>query len=113
MKRTTRKLMVEDLIRRGGQDDQTISLHAEHEARHWSNRFGVSVERLKEVVEKVGPSPAAVKRELATSVSYRIPIEPPVPRTPDLTPPAARGVGHKIKTRTPKARDAKRRPSSS
>src|SRR5215510_12530933 len=99
MKRTKRQLMMtEDLLRSGMQDDQAISLHADDEARHWSNRFGVSVERLKEVVRRVGPSPAAVKRELTSCVSYRIPIEPPVPRAPDLTPPAAGGV-HKLKTR--------------
>jgi hypothetical protein len=103
-------MMSEDLTRRDSEDDQAISLRADHEARHWSNRFGVSVERLKEVVQKVGPSPAAVKRELATCVSYRIPIEPPVPRAPDFMPPAA-GWVRSGKARKPRKRALRKRTS--
>jgi len=41
-------------------------MHETHEVRYWSRALGVSKERLQEVVEKVGNSAAAVRKELAS-----------------------------------------------
>lgn len=37
------------------QDAQRVNVYQEHEIRYWSEKFGVSVEALREAVEQVGP----------------------------------------------------------
>jgi hypothetical protein len=41
-----------------------INLSEDYEARYWSDKFGVTPERLREAVQKVGNSPEAVEQEL-------------------------------------------------
>jgi hypothetical protein len=41
-----------------------INLGEEYEIRYWTRKWGVSKERLQEVIDKVGPSIRAVAREL-------------------------------------------------
>lgn len=48
-------------------DRNKIDLESEIEVKHWSKRFGVSVERLRDVVAKVGNSVEAIRAELARS----------------------------------------------
>lgn len=37
------------------QDRKRINVNQEHECRYWSDRFGVSPERLRQAVKEVGP----------------------------------------------------------
>jgi hypothetical protein len=47
-----------------GQDANRIALNEDYEVQYWTNRFGVSKERLEAAVEKVGVSVDAVAKEL-------------------------------------------------
>jgi Protein of unknown function (DUF3606) len=61
---TGRKLMSDDLSKKGSQDRTRINTSEDHEVRYWSQKFGVSAEQLKAAVKKVGNSASAVEREL-------------------------------------------------
>jgi hypothetical protein len=56
--------MPDDKSKKGPQDRNRISLSEDHEVRYWSKKFGVTPERLRAAVQKVGSSPAAVEQEL-------------------------------------------------
>jgi hypothetical protein len=56
--------MTDDLSKRGVQDRTRINIHEDHEVRYWTQKFGVSQDQLKAAVQKVGPSAAAVEKEL-------------------------------------------------
>jgi Protein of unknown function (DUF3606) len=56
--------MTDDLSKRGTQDRTRINIHEDHEIRYWTQKFGVSQDQLKAAVQKVGPSAAAVEKEL-------------------------------------------------
>lgn len=56
--------MADDLTKRQPQDANRISMREDWEVRYWAAKFGVSEERLKRAVMKVGNSAAAVEREL-------------------------------------------------
>jgi Protein of unknown function (DUF3606) len=56
--------MTDDLSKRGVQDRTRINIHEDHEIRYWTQKFGVSQDQLKAAVQKVGPSAAAVEKEL-------------------------------------------------
>ena len=56
--------MTDNKAQRGGQDRQRISLNEDYEVRDWSQKFGVTEERLRRAVEKVGNMADAVEREL-------------------------------------------------
>jgi Protein of unknown function (DUF3606) len=56
--------MTDDLSKRGVQDRTRINIHEDHEIRYWTQKFGVSHDQLKAAVQKVGPSAAAVEKEL-------------------------------------------------
>jgi hypothetical protein len=56
--------MSDDKSKRGPQDRSRISLGEDYELRYWSEKFGVSAERLKAAVKKVGNSAEAVEKEL-------------------------------------------------
>ena len=51
--------MPDDLSKRGGQDRDRIDVSQEHELQDWSEKFGVSRDRLKEAVQRVGARPGA------------------------------------------------------
>jgi hypothetical protein len=53
--------MVDDRNNRGEPDRSRIALSEEHELRYWTERFGVSEQRLREAVEAAGNSAAAVE----------------------------------------------------
>ena len=48
----------------GRQDDARINVNQDHELTYWSRRFGVSRDRLREAVARVGPLVRNVEREL-------------------------------------------------
>ncbi len=59
--------MSDDKSRPGGQDRSRISLYEDYEVRDWRRKFGVSEDRLRQAVQKVGNSAEAVERELRGS----------------------------------------------
>jgi hypothetical protein len=54
----------DDPRKTGKADRDRINVHQDHELRDWSKSLGVSPERLKEAVAKVGPMVSDVRREL-------------------------------------------------
>jgi hypothetical protein len=58
------EFMANDRSKRGPQDRSRISLSEDYEVCYWSEKFGVSKERLAEAVKKVGNSAAAVEKKL-------------------------------------------------
>ena len=56
--------MADDPSKRGQSDRSQINVNEKHELRHWSKKFSVSPERLREVVEKVGTRVEDVERAL-------------------------------------------------
>lgn len=56
--------MTDDKSRPGGQDRTRISLSEAYEVRDWSEKFGVSEDRLRAAVAKVGNMADDVEREL-------------------------------------------------
>lgn len=56
--------MADDLNNRGPQDRSRINVNEEHELRYWTQSLGISAERLRELVGKVGVSADAVRNEL-------------------------------------------------
>jgi len=45
----------------GSPDRDRINLSEDYEIRYWASKFGVSRDRLKEVVRQVGDNPQAVE----------------------------------------------------
>ena len=56
--------MSDDKSKTGPQDASQVNIHERYEVEYWSKRFGITPERLKEAVEKVGTSVSAVEAEL-------------------------------------------------
>ena len=56
--------MSDDLSKKGMQDRTRINTGEDYELRYWSEKFGVSQDRLKAAVQKVGNSVLAVEKEL-------------------------------------------------
>jgi len=56
--------MSDDKTKSGGQDRKRINLSEDYEVRDWAEKFGVSQERLREAVGKVGSMADDVEREL-------------------------------------------------
>jgi hypothetical protein len=48
----------------GKPDDSRINVNQEYELRDWSKKLGVTPEKLKEAVKKVGPMVKDVRKEL-------------------------------------------------
>ena len=64
--------MSDDKNQTGGQDRKRISLSDDYEVRDWSEKFGVTPERLREAVGKVGNQAEDVERELTANIAnYR------------------------------------------
>lgn len=64
--------MSDDKSRAGGQDRKRISLSDDYEVRDWSEKFGVTPDRLREAVGKVGSQVEDVERELTVNIAnYR------------------------------------------
>ena len=56
--------MADDLKQTGRQDDERINVDQDHELSYWSEKFGVSRDKLRETVARVGPMRQAVERAL-------------------------------------------------
>jgi 3-oxoacyl-[acyl-carrier-protein] synthase III len=57
--------MSDGLINRGQPDRSKINMHEDYEVKYWTKHFGISKDKLAEIVDKVGNSAAAVQKELA------------------------------------------------
>jgi hypothetical protein len=56
---------VDNLSNRGQPDRSKINMHEAHEVKYWTHQLGVTKDQLQKVVDKVGNSAAAVRKELA------------------------------------------------
>lgn len=56
--------MSDDKTNRGQPDRSKINMSEDYEVQYWTSHLGVSREELKRVVDKVGSSAAAVRKEL-------------------------------------------------
>ena len=56
--------MADDLKKTGKQDDERINVDQDHEVSYWSEKLGVSRDKLRETVARVGPMRQAVERAL-------------------------------------------------
>ena len=56
--------MPDDKSKRQPQDGQRINVHEDYELRDWSKKLGVTPEKLKQVVQQVGPMADKVKEHL-------------------------------------------------
>ena len=59
-----RQRMSDDPNKRGPADRTRIDPEADHEVQYWSEKFGVSYDRLKETVKRVGPMADDVEKAL-------------------------------------------------
>jgi hypothetical protein len=59
--------MADDLKQTGKLDDQRINVNQDHELSYWSEKLGVSRDKLREAVAKAGPIVKNVQRELRGS----------------------------------------------
>ncbi|MCD9046881.1 DUF3606 domain-containing protein [Luteimonas sp. MHLX1A] len=57
--------MADNTDDRGPQDRARVAMGQDHEVRYWSEKFGVSKEKLQEAVDAVGNSAAAVEEYLS------------------------------------------------
>ena len=57
-------IMADDKSKVGKPDRDRINVNEDYELRDWSRKFGVTPERLKEAVAKVGPMAADVAKHL-------------------------------------------------
>jgi hypothetical protein len=56
--------MPDDKRKTGPADDSKVNVSQQYELDYWSKKFGVTPERLKDAVKKVGPAVDKVKKEL-------------------------------------------------
>jgi len=56
---------MDDLKKKGSQDRSKINMHAPHEVKYWTEELGVDKDQLQKLVDKVGNSANAVRKELA------------------------------------------------
>jgi hypothetical protein len=56
---------MDNLSKKGSPDRSKINMHEDYEVKYWIKELGVSKERLQQVVDKVGNSASAVRKELA------------------------------------------------
>jgi uncharacterized protein DUF3606 len=56
---------MDDLKKKGSQDRSKINMNEDYEVKYWIKELGVNKEQLQKLVDKVGNSAAAVRKELA------------------------------------------------
>ena len=56
---------MDDLKKNGSQDRSKINMHEPHEVKYRTKELGVDKDQLQNLVDKVGNSAAAVRKELA------------------------------------------------
>lgn len=61
--------MTDRLAVKGQQDRCHIAMNADDEVRYWTKHLGVTREELQKLIDKVGNSATAVRKELGASKS--------------------------------------------
>jgi len=56
---------MDDLKKKSPQDRSKINMHKPYEVKYWTKELGVDKEQLQKLIDKVGNSAAAVRKELA------------------------------------------------
>jgi hypothetical protein len=56
--------MADDRTLRSPQDKARVAMGEDYEVRYWTERFGVSRDRLQQAVDEVGNSAEAIERHL-------------------------------------------------
>ena len=56
---------MDDLKKKGSQDRSKVNMHEPHEVKYWTEELGVDKDQLQKLVDKVGNSANAVRKELA------------------------------------------------
>jgi 3-oxoacyl-[acyl-carrier-protein] synthase III len=56
---------MDHLNKKGSQDRSKINMHEPYEVKYWTKELGVNKDQLQKIVDKVGNSAAAVRKELA------------------------------------------------
>jgi hypothetical protein len=56
---------MDNLTKRDTPDRSKINMHESWEVKYWTRELGISREELQKIVDKVGNSAAAVRKELA------------------------------------------------
>jgi 3-oxoacyl-[acyl-carrier-protein] synthase III len=59
--------MADDKTRRGQPDRSKINMSEGYQVQYWTKHLGISHEKLQQLIDKVGNSAAAVRKELATT----------------------------------------------
>jgi hypothetical protein len=59
--------MADDLDKTGEQDDERINVDQHHELSYWSDKLGVSRDKLRETVARVGPMRQGAQSQLRAS----------------------------------------------
>ena len=57
--------MTDSLTKRDQPDRSKINMNEDYEVRYWTKHLNISKEELQKIVDKVGNSAAAVRKELA------------------------------------------------
>ena len=60
--------MTDDKTKTGSPDRDRINTSEDYEVRDWAKKFGVSEDRLREAVKKVGPVASDVARQLGKTM---------------------------------------------
>ena len=56
---------MDNLAKKDQPDRSKINMHEDYEVKYWTKEFGVDKDQLQKLVDKVGNSAAAVRKELA------------------------------------------------
>ena len=56
--------MSDDRLKRGQPDRSKINMNEDYEVKYWAKELGVTRDELQKVIDKVGDSAAAVRKEL-------------------------------------------------
>src|ERR1700721_3559998 len=62
--RRTKYTMADDTTKRDYRDRDRINVHEEYELRYWTKELGVTPEKLKQTIEKVGVMATDVRKAL-------------------------------------------------
>ena len=62
--RRTKCTMADDTAKRDYRDRDRINVHEDYELRYWTKELGVTPEKLKQTVEKVGVMASEVRKAL-------------------------------------------------
>jgi len=64
MNRRKGKNMPDDRTKKGPQDAGKVNIHEQYEVEYWTKKFGVSADKLRDAVKKVGTTVSNVEKEL-------------------------------------------------